>query len=500
MVERIPLEVLFGNPERTSPRLSPEGERLAYLRPVDGVLNVWVGSVTADDARPVTADVERGIRAYGWAHDNRHLFYVQDVNGDENWHLYTIDLVSGDVTRGEVVDRTPFDGAQARLAGRSRRKPHELLVEVNADDRRFHDVYRLDLASGRLDKVLANPGFDEWLVDLDLTVRGGRRTTATGALEYLLGDGDPSTWPVVLTVAAEDATLNTSGVLSFDASGEALYMLSPVDANTTRLVRVDLSTGAVEVLLEDASYDVAGATLHPESREPQIATIERDRADVIVLDSAIAGDIEALRGVDDGDLRIASRDHADARWVVAYQHDAAPIRYFLYERDTKRATFLFADQPALTDFTLAPAEPFAFTASDGLARTRLCNLPTRSRARAASDRAPCARWAVGRPAQLGLRTHPAVARESWVPVPRDQLPRIRRLREGLPQRERQGVGREDAHGSHRGRGVRHCARAGPTPNASRSSAAPTAGTPRSSARRTRRSSSVAQSTSSARRT
>jgi dipeptidyl aminopeptidase/acylaminoacyl peptidase len=367
LVERIPLEVLFGNPERTSPRLSPDGERLAYLRPVGGVLNVWVGSVTVDDARPVTADVERGIRAYGWAHDNRHLFYVQDLNGDENWHLYTIDLVNGDVARGEVVDRTPFDGAQARLAGRSRRKPHELLVEVNADDRRFHDVYRLDLASGTLDKVLANPGFDEWLVDLDLTVRGGRRTTATGALEYLLGDGDPSTWPVVLTVAPEDATLNTSGVLSFDAEGESLYMLSPVDANATRLVRVDLSTGTVEVLLEDASYDVAGATLHPESREPQIATIERDRADVVVLDPAIAGDIEALRDVDDGDLHIASRDHADARWVVAYQHDAAPIRYYVYERDTKRATFLFADQPALNDFTLASAEPFAFTASDGLA-------------------------------------------------------------------------------------------------------------------------------------
>jgi len=112
------------------------------------VLNVWVGSVACDDATPVTSDQERGVRAYGWAHDDRHLFYIQDLNGDENWHLYTIDLATG-----AVVDRTPFDGAQARLAGRSRRRPHELLVEINADDRRFHDVYRLDLPSGSGDGI-----------------------------------------------------------------------------------------------------------------------------------------------------------------------------------------------------------------------------------------------------------------------------------------------------------------------------------------------------------
>ena len=60
----IPREVLFGNPERTQPRISPDGKRLAYIAPVDGVLNVWVGSVGGDDFRPVTEDRDRGIRLY----------------------------------------------------------------------------------------------------------------------------------------------------------------------------------------------------------------------------------------------------------------------------------------------------------------------------------------------------------------------------------------------------------------------------------------------------
>jgi Tol biopolymer transport system component len=90
----VPLDVLFGNPERSSPQLSPDGTRLAFLAPVDGVLNVWEGSVAAADFRPVTDDRVRGIRTYLWAQDDRHLLYLQDTAGDENWHVHSVDLDS----------------------------------------------------------------------------------------------------------------------------------------------------------------------------------------------------------------------------------------------------------------------------------------------------------------------------------------------------------------------------------------------------------------------
>ena len=40
----IPRKVLFGNPDKASPRISPDGKQLSYLAPVDGVMNVWVGT------------------------------------------------------------------------------------------------------------------------------------------------------------------------------------------------------------------------------------------------------------------------------------------------------------------------------------------------------------------------------------------------------------------------------------------------------------------------
>ena len=107
----IPRQVLFGNPDRASAQISPDGQRIGFLAPVDGVLNVWIGSI--DDpasARAVTQDTGRGIRFYGWTYTNRHISYIQDRNGDENWHIYVVDLESS-----ETLNLTPIDGIQARF-------------------------------------------------------------------------------------------------------------------------------------------------------------------------------------------------------------------------------------------------------------------------------------------------------------------------------------------------------------------------------------------------
>lgn len=98
--ELIPRDLLFGNPEKTQARLSPDGTRLSYLAPKNGVLNVWVGPVEQPEAaEPVTNDTERGVRDYSWAYTGNAILYHQDKGGDENWHVYRVALASGE-TRG----------------------------------------------------------------------------------------------------------------------------------------------------------------------------------------------------------------------------------------------------------------------------------------------------------------------------------------------------------------------------------------------------------------
>ena len=80
----IPRNVLFGNPVKTSPEISPDGKYLSFIAPDEkNVLQVWVQTLGKDDARKVTADKKRGIRAHMWTHAPGILIYAQDNDGDE---------------------------------------------------------------------------------------------------------------------------------------------------------------------------------------------------------------------------------------------------------------------------------------------------------------------------------------------------------------------------------------------------------------------------------
>jgi dipeptidyl aminopeptidase/acylaminoacyl peptidase len=365
MVELIPRKVLFGNPERVSPRLSPDGTRLAWIAPKDGVLNVWLAPVSPqsgvdwDQAELVTDDKDRGIRQFAWAHDNQHLLYLQDTGGDENWRLHDVDL-----TTMQRRDLTPFDGVQTQLVAIERDFPTEVLIGMNKDDPQLHDVYRLDLTSGELTKEVTNPGFLGWLADTKLVVRGAFQPTPDGAIVALVRDSAEDDWRELMTIPAEDAL--TTDAVTFSADGQSLLLVSSVGAETARLVRFNLATGEQEVLAEDPEADVSGVRVDPDSREPQIVVVLKDRSEYVVLDPSVADDLTAIRALHHGDPAFVSSDDAEATWLVAFTNDTGPVPYFAYDRASRQGNFLFEHQPALSNYTLAPMVPFSFAARDGL--------------------------------------------------------------------------------------------------------------------------------------
>jgi hypothetical protein len=73
----IPRELLFGNPERTSPSLSPDGKYLAYIAPDQkNILQVWLKTVGQEETQPLTRDPKRGIRVFFWTYnpESTHLY------------------------------------------------------------------------------------------------------------------------------------------------------------------------------------------------------------------------------------------------------------------------------------------------------------------------------------------------------------------------------------------------------------------------------------------
>ncbi|HKQ48444.1 MAG TPA: S9 family peptidase [Phycisphaerae bacterium] len=360
--------ILYGNPDKASPQISPDGRHLAYLAEVDGVMNVWVAPLNQlDAAKPVTQDTKRGIRNYQWAYDNEHILYVQDEGGDENWHAYASNLATG-----KTRDLTPLPGIQARLNGASERLPGELLVAINDRDKEQHDIYRVTIATGERKLVQKNEeGYVGFVPDDDLNIRLALKMTPDGGMDYFKPEGE--SWTLFTQVPAEDA-LSTEPH-GFDKSGKVLYLNDSRGRDTAALVAWNLDTGEKKVLAADERADIDTVMAHPTEKTVEAARITYDRSRWNILDNRIKSDMQYLSGVSAGDVDVISRSLDDKTWIVAYLMDDGPVRYYHYDRPAKKANFLFTNRRRLEGLPLAKMHPVIIKARDGLNLVCYLSLP-----------------------------------------------------------------------------------------------------------------------------
>jgi dipeptidyl aminopeptidase/acylaminoacyl peptidase len=365
--------VLFGNPERMLPQVSPDGRMLAWIAPKNGVLNVWVRATgePASSARTVTSDPKRGIRHYLWQEDSQHLIYLQDHDGDENWHLYQVP-VAGDGSSAR--DLTPGQ-LQARVIARSPGLPDQLVVALNERDPRFHDAYRLDLRSGQRTLLAENPGDVEYYVaDHQLRVRAALARLPSAGAEIRVRDDERSAWRRLTGWGPDDVD---GELLSFSADGREVLYTSSAGADIGQLLATGLRSGATHMLAEDPErrFDAGKILIHPATHELQAVQFNRERNHWEAFGPALAADLGILRDTRRGDFEILSRDRSDRVWTVAYTVDDGPVSFYLYSRDRKKADLLFVDRPELEHYALARMRPVAFKARDGLLLHAYLTLP-----------------------------------------------------------------------------------------------------------------------------
>lgn len=359
-VEIIPKKILFGNPVKTSPMISPDGKIMSFIAPVDGVLNIWVENIGDTEARSITKDKGRGIMSYFWGQDNTTIFYLQDKDGNENWRLYSVDI-----NTLEIKDLTPFEDIQVHIIAHDKHFPDQIIIAMNKDKPELHDVYELNLKTSELKKVAENPGnVAGWEVDSQLKVRGAMFADEHGGYELFVRKDENSEWESIIYWGIEDS-LN-SGPVSFSKDGNSILLRDSKDCNAGRLVKVDLNTKEKIVIAEDPNYDIGGVMTHPDTNEVQAVTFVKARSENIVLDPSIKEDMEIIGNLHHGDFVIYDRDNADKTWLVGYTSDKGSVAFFAYDRELKKETFLFYTKPDLNNYTLAEMEPFSYTARDGL--------------------------------------------------------------------------------------------------------------------------------------
>lgn len=362
----IPRELLFGNPERMLPSLSPDGASIAFVAPADGVLNLWVMDPDGSGARLLTGDESRGIWEYCWAENGRHILYMQDTAGEENTHVYRLD-----VETGEVLDLTPHEGVKAYVSATDRDQPDRVLIEMNLEDPALFDVYEADLTTGEVRILERNPGYVlGWIPDEDLRVRMAFTIDGEGRQMLLERDAEGAWVPYMTWDITEEVQ-----PVRFTRDGLGLYYTSTIGSGTSRLLLRDLQTGEDSVLAADSLCDTGSVFFDEETVTPAAVTFDYLRRRVEILDPAYQADYDFLASFSPGDFGVAPEDRSGDRWIVGYYSCLNPVSYYLYDRSGRSMTFLFDAIPGLSAWELAEQQPVLITARDGLVLPSYLTLP-----------------------------------------------------------------------------------------------------------------------------
>ena len=367
----IPRAILLEESQRGNPVLSPDGKRIAYCAPYNGVQNIWVKTVGKEDDRAVTEFSQNGIDYCYWQADSRRVLYFRDEAGDENTHLYQTDIRTG-----QTRDLTPLKGARAAYPIMDAHYPNLLLIHINARDEKFFDLYRLDLRTGALRLDTENPGdVTRFHADHRMRIRAADVTKPDNSAEVRVRDDVQFSWRTLISWGPDEMNSDFTGIVGFSADDSAILVITSLGANAERLIVVSLATGERKILSEDAQYDVTGAMINPFNYSLEAVGYEKERMTWIFLDKGVQAGFNFLRTVRPGDIWIRSRDRSDKTWLVKYAATDSPTTYYLYSRPARKASFLFSEDPKLEDVALAPKRPIQFKALDGLILHGYLTLP-----------------------------------------------------------------------------------------------------------------------------
>ncbi len=376
----IAVKDFFADPVFSGAKISPDGTRLAYLAPQGGRTQVWVRALDEDHDRAVcvTRDARRGVKTFHWTDDPRYLVYLQDTDGNEEWHLFRVDL---EAPAESAVDLTPLPpGGRVVAVQRVEWKPGHLLVAMNPRLLYF-DTFLIEIATGETTVLREND-----------SMLGGHLYGPHGEI-FWLGLADDGAWEI-RTVEDDRVLARFDGPaypvalhpVRVTPDGKGLLVGAYLDSDDLQLVRIDAATGSQTAIAGLPGRNLCTMAQVGPDLPPTIYTSEKsgeviaarfvgDRPTIHVVDPAYTDVFDAVSALSDGVLADLSADEDEQFWVASFTNDRDPGVTYLYDRSTGQSRFLFRAYPDLDPADLAPMQPVSLTARDGLPLHGFLTLP-----------------------------------------------------------------------------------------------------------------------------
>ena len=369
-------ELFFSDPEISGAQLSPNGQFIAFQKPLDGVVNIWVKGIDEpmEAARPVTEDANSPIMIYFWSADGRYILYAQDADGNENFRLYAVEPeVIGEAGVG-ARDLTPMENVTAQIYAVPKETPNQIVIGLNDREAQVHDVYRLDLQTGDRTLLIQNDGtIAGWAVDLEGNVRLAYRQSSENGQEILKVEENGALTPIY-TCSLEE----TCEISRFHANGQQIYLKTNRNVDLAQLELLDATTGETELVESDpeGQVDFGGALFSPATDELVATSYVGDRVRVYPQSAEWSADLAFLQAqLPDDELSIESVTYDDKLALVGAYSDINPGSMYLFDRDARTLEKLYDAVPELPSQNLATTQPIRYQARDGVDIPAYLTLP-----------------------------------------------------------------------------------------------------------------------------
>ncbi|MBV9242955.1 MAG: S9 family peptidase [Acidobacteria bacterium] len=364
-------EALFGNPEYAGAQISPDGKYISFIKPLTGTLNVWVKGVDEPfaAARPMTNDQKRPVRQYFWSRDSKYILFVQDNGGDENFNVYAVSPVDKAAAGSPVPTARNITAGQkvrAFIQSVPRSEPDYLYVGLNDRDPAWHDLYKINIATGEKKLIMQNKDrLTSYIFDNSDKLRMAVRNPDNGNTEILKINADGTTTQVYSCDVFESC-----GIDGFTKDNKKAYLeTNKGDVDLTELDTMDVDTGKTEKFESDPlkKVDFGGLQTSDLTHDIIATTYEDDRVRIVWHDKNYQKDYEYIKSkVGDREISFGSSNNDETKFIVSTNSDVDPGTVWVFDRKTRSLTKLYQVRENLDRSALSPITAIHYPSSDGL--------------------------------------------------------------------------------------------------------------------------------------
>lgn len=361
------VEDYFKKPSQSSFQFSPNGQYLSYKeRDASGKNHVYVKNTITNEVKRVIEEKEQLVRGYYWVGNNR-ILYSQDKGGDENYHVFGVDLDGKN-----LKDLTPFDGVRASISKILKDQPEFVIVEMNKDNKEIFEPYKLNIKTGTLVKLFENNNTANPINSFDFDKDGNLRAYTKqqngteSVLYYQTGKDKP--FEKVIKTTWKD----TFSIIDFDYTTpypHDAYVVTNLDSDTSEIVLYDLEKKQIiKKMYSNPTYDVSSlSTSRKRGYEIDAYSYVGEKHKIIPVSKTYKKIQEQfVKQFGDKDVYITGITDNEDKCLVYVTSDKLYGSYFLYDITKNTFKEIMNLAPQLKEADMAEMRPVQFKSRDGL--------------------------------------------------------------------------------------------------------------------------------------